>query len=324
MDIHTRNIIRRGLTGYYRPIIYLPPVLYFNLGLPLPPSTADKTVALIRLTIPPPADGPPSASTVIIAKVASPASMDKALQGAFLDALRLWFEEKERILCKGDLIAITLDEETARLRPKDDDESIQKGTNRPTTVAYFKVTSLEDDAGSKQDDIHPAFYGHGRRIVPSQTKLVQTGTEHSRVPSGSISHFYNLVNKLPLMRTATPAYKEVYELISSSLHPLGRDFQLSCNALVQGPRGGGKTTMIREVAEELGVHLYEFSAYDVVSETDAKTEVHLRAKFDKAAALSPCIVLIKSIEGLAKKSAVVETGQGNERRARTSTLQWIT
>ncbi|KAL1926662.1 hypothetical protein VTP01DRAFT_5557 [Rhizomucor pusillus] len=292
-----------------RSIIYLPPVLYFNLGLPLPPSTADKTVALIRLTIPPPADGPPSASTVNIAKVASPASMDKALQGAFLDALRLWFEEKERILCKGDLIAITLDEETARLRPKDDEESIQKGTNRPTTVAYFKVTSLEDDAGSKQDDIHPAFYGHGRRIVPSQTKLVQTGTEHSRVPSGSISHFYNLVNKLPLMRTATPAYKEVYELISSSLHPLGRDFQLSCNALVQGPRGGGKTTMIREVAEELGVHLYEFSAYDVVSETDAKTEVHLRAKFDKAAALSPCIVLIKSIEGLAKKSAVVETGQ---------------
>ncbi|KAI8141111.1 P-loop containing nucleoside triphosphate hydrolase protein [Fennellomyces sp. T-0311] len=290
-------------------IVYVPPVLYINLGLPLPPaSTEDATLCLTRLTVPPPAAGPPVASEVSIARVASPSSMDKSLQSSLLEALRQWFENKERILCEGDLIAVPLDEESARLRARDEDDS-NTSSRKPTTLAYFKVTSIEQDR-EDNTEVHPSFYGSGRRIVPSRTKMVQTGIEHSRVPIGSsLTHYYDLINKLPLHRSKTAAYLQMRELVSSSLHALGRDFQLSCNALVHGPRGGGKATLVREIAEELGVHLMEFSVYDVVSETDAKTEVHLRAKFDKAAALTPCIVLIRSIEGLARKSAVVETGQ---------------
>lgn len=241
--------------------------------------------------------------------------MDKSLQNAFLEALKQWFEERERVLCNGDLIVIRLNEEQARLHSRNDDESVHQKTIDATTLAYFKVTSMEEEetnAKTDSDGIHPSFYGHGRRIVPSHTKMIQTGIEHSRVPIGSLTHYYDLVNKLPLHRTQTPAYSQLFELVSSSLHPLGRDFQLSCNALVQGPRGGGKATLVREVAEDLGIHLFEFSACDIVSETDAKTEVHMRAKFDKAASLTPCIMLIRMIEDLAQKSAVVETGQGME------------
>ncbi|KAI9491641.1 P-loop containing nucleoside triphosphate hydrolase protein [Zychaea mexicana] len=293
-----------------RSVVFVPPVLYFNLGLPLPPSSADNaTLCLTRLTVPPPAAGPPVASEVSIARVASPTSMDKGLQSPLLEALKQWFEDKDRILCEGDLIAVPLDEESVRLRARDDEDSNSSHGRKPTTMAYFKVTSLEEEQGATQEGVHPSFYGSGRRIVPSRTKMVQTGIEHSRVPIGSMSHYYDFVTKLPLHRSKTAAYAQMRELVSSSLHPLGRDFQLSCNALVHGPRGGGKATLIREIAEDLGVHLFEFSVYDVVSETDAKTEVYLRAKFDKAAALTPCIVLIRSIEGLARKSAVVETGQ---------------
>lgn len=240
--------------------------------------------------------------------------MDKSLQNAFLEALKQWFEERERILCNGDLIVIRLNEEQARLHSRNDDDSAHQKAIDATTLAYFKVTSMEEEMSAKSDidGIHPTFYGHGRRIVPSHTKMIQTGIEHSRAPIGSLTHYYDLVNKLPLYRTQTPAYNQLFELISSSLHPLGRDFQLSCNALVQGPRGGGKATLVREVAEDLGIHLFEFSACDIVSETDAKTEVHMRAKFDKAATLTPCIMLIRMIEDLAQKSAVVETGQGRE------------
>lgn len=248
-----------------------------------------------------------------MARIASPSSMDKALQTPFLEALKQWFEEKERIVCEGDVVAVCLDEESARLRPLEDEPS-NTTIGNPTTVAYFKVTSLEDDDEDKETtenhSVHPAFYGHGRRISPSRTKMIQTGVEHLRVPGGSISQYYNFANKLPLKRTQSKAFEEIYELVSSSLHPLGLDVELSCNALLHGPRGGGKATLVREVTEELGVHLFEVTAYDVVSETDAKTEVHLRAKFEKAAALSPCVVLLRGIEGLAKKSAVVETGQG--------------
>lgn len=272
--------------------------------------------------MPPPTAGPPIASSVNVARIASPSSMDKSLQAPFLEALKRWFEEKERILCNGDVIAICLDEENGRLRPRDDEEpTTLKEERAPTTVGYFKVTSLADESSNTDSSIHPAFYGHGRRIVPSRTKMVQTGVEQSRVPVGSISHYYRFTNKLPLYRSKTAAYQQLYELVSSSLHPLSREFELSCNALVQGPRGGGKATLVREIAEDLGVHLFEFSAYDVVSDTDAKTEVHLRAKFDKAAVLAPCIVLIRSIEGLARKSAVIETGQG--KTSEKSPDSWI-
>ncbi|KAI8384516.1 P-loop containing nucleoside triphosphate hydrolase protein [Radiomyces spectabilis] len=292
-------------------MIYLPPVLYFNLDLPLPPaSVSDVKVNITRLATPPPVEGPPRASALNVARIASPVSMDKSLQNAVLDALRTWFEEKDRILCKNDIIAVTLDREAARLRPHEtEDESVALKTGPPTTLAYFKVTNLEDEATSESADIHPAYYGAGRRIVPSYTKMVQTGVEHSRVPVGTISQYYELAHQLPLGRPQTAAYAQLHELVSSSLHPLGRDFELSCNVLLHGPRGGGKATLVHTIAEELGVHVFEFTAYDVVSETDAKTEVHLRAKFEKAAALAPCIVLLRGIEGLAKKSAVVETGQ---------------
>ncbi|KAI9483939.1 MAG: P-loop containing nucleoside triphosphate hydrolase protein [Benjaminiella poitrasii] len=290
-------------------IVYLPPALYFNLNLPLPPASIENVKITVTKVNDPPSEGPSIAQAVTIARVASPASMDKALQTVFLESLKSWFEAKERIVCKGDVIAICLDEESARLDPQDNELNSRIIQTKPTTLAYFKVTRL--DSGENNDDTktHPSYFGSGRRIIPSKTQMIQTGVEYSRVPIGHISSYYNFGKALPLVRSSSAAFKQLYKLISSSLHPLGRDFELSCNALFHGPRGGGKAVLVKEVAESLGVHLYEFSIYDIISDTDAKTEVHLRAKFDKAAALAPCIVLIRHMEGLAKKSAVVESGQ---------------
>ncbi|EIE87049.1 hypothetical protein RO3G_11760 [Rhizopus delemar RA 99-880] len=256
----------------------------------------------------PPADGAPISSAVTIARVASPTSMDKALQSVCLDSLKQWFEQKERIVCKGDVIAVPINEDSARLRTLDNDSYLKSLYEKPTTLAYFKVVRLDlgDDSNSQ---VHPSYYGSGRRIIPSKTQMVQTGVEYSRVPTGSISHYYNFVEQLPLIRSSSFAYNQLYELVSSSLHFVDLDFELSCNALFHGPRGGGKSTLVKEVSEALGVHVYEFSVYDILSDTDAKTEAYLRAKFDKAAALAPCVMLIKHMEGLAKKSAVVESGQ---------------
>ncbi|KAI9348358.1 P-loop containing nucleoside triphosphate hydrolase protein [Pilaira anomala] len=294
--------------------VYLAPVLYFNLGLPLPPAPMDTATLTITKVNAPAVEGPPVATAVSIARIASPASMDKSLQSAFLESLKHWFEAKERIVCKGDVIGICLDEEAARFKPQETEEAEaeaeESGTtvySKPTTLAYFKVTRLADMVDETK--VHPSYFGSGRRIVPSKTQMVQTGVEYSRVPVGSISHYYDFSKKLPFKRSSSVAYHQLHELMSSSLHPLGRDFELSCNVLFHGPRGGGKTTLVKEVVEDLGLHVYEFSVYDIVSDTDAKTEVHLRAKFEKASALAPCVVLIKHMEGLAKKSAVVESGQ---------------
>ncbi|KAI7871610.1 P-loop containing nucleoside triphosphate hydrolase protein [Spinellus fusiger] len=286
--------------------VHLSPVLYFNLGLPLPPSTQQPIVTLTRLHQP---MGPPVASAVTIARIASPCSMDKSLQVAFLDALKHWFEVKERIVCKNDILAIPLDQESTRLRPQGEEEVVVMSggaTNTLTTLAYFKVTRLEHTDTST---VHPAYYGHGRKIVPSVTQMIQTGVEQSRVPVGHLSRYYKFASPLPRERSTTPAYHQLQALVSSSLHPLGRDFELSCNVLLSGPKGGGKATLVREVVESLGIHVFDMAAYDCVSDTDAKTQVHLRSRFEKAIALAPCIVLLRGIEALARKSAVVESGQ---------------
>ncbi|KAG1151472.1 hypothetical protein G6F37_001953 [Rhizopus arrhizus] len=289
-------------------IVYIPPALYFNLELPLAPTPVENVKITITRVENPPSDGAPISSAVTIARVASPTSMDKALQSVCLDSLKQWFEQKERIVCKGDVIAVPINEDSARLRTLDNDSCLKSLYEKPTTLAYFKVVRLDlgDDSNSQ---VHPSYYGSGRRIIPSKTQMVQTGVEYSRVPTGSISHYYNFVEQLPLIRSSSFAYNQLYELVSSSLQFVDLGFELSCNALFHGPRGGGKSTLVKEVSEALGVHIYEFSVYDILSDTDAKTEAYLRAKFDKAAALAPCVMLIKHMEGLAKKSAVVESGQ---------------
>ncbi|KAI9280140.1 P-loop containing nucleoside triphosphate hydrolase protein [Umbelopsis sp. AD052] len=258
-------------------------------------------------------EGPPVAKALTVARVASVVSVDKLLQNALLDALKQWFEERTRIVCEGDILAVSLDEDPARLLPQgrdmDDFSHLSLPIpSKPTAMAYFKITRLEEDE-RKQDDPHPAYFGAGRKISTSYTHMVQTGLELSRVPIGEISRYYGLTRKLPKCQTDIPAYNQIFNLLSSSLHPLAKDLNLSCTVLVQGPRGGGKSTVVKWVAEHVGVHVFEINAFDIVGETDAKTEVYLRAKFEKAMVMSPCVILLRGIEGLARKSAVVETGQ---------------
>jgi peroxin-6 len=286
------------------------------LGLPLPPSSIEHGNLYITRLTKPVADGPPVAKAVTVARVASVTSVDKVLQNALLDALRQWFEEKTRIVCEGDVLAVSVDEDPARLLPQGRDMADFSHLNlpipsRPTAVAYFQITSLEEDQ-RKEDEPHPAYFGAGRRISPSYTHMVQTGLEHSRVPVGEISRYHRLASQLPKCQPDIPAYGQIFNLLSSSMHPLAKDLNLSCTVLVQGPRGGGKSTVVKWVAEHVGVHVFEINAFDIVGETDAKTEVYLRAKFEKAMVMAPCAILLRGIEGLARKSAVVETGQGKQ------------
>ncbi|KAG2181260.1 hypothetical protein INT43_008843 [Umbelopsis isabellina] len=296
-----------------KSIAYLSPQLAFNLGLPLPPSSIEHGSLYITRLTKPVTDGPPIAKAVTVARVASVTAVDKVLQNALLDALKQWFEEKTRIVCEGDVLAVSVDEDPARLLPQARDMEDFSHLNlpnpsRPTAVAYFQITSLEEDQ-RKDDEPHPAYFGAGRRISPSYTHMVQTGLEHSRVPVGDISRYHQLASQLPRCQPDIPAYGHIFNLLSSSMHPLAKDLNLSCTVLVQGARGGGKSTVVKWVAEHVGVHVFEISAFDIVGETDAKTEVYLRAKFEKAMVMAPCVILLRGIEGLARKSAVVETGQ---------------
>lgn len=89
---------------------YLSPLLHFNLGFPVPPLTSTTPLTLTRLKSQPLIPhGAPLARAITCARVASPLSVDKQLQPAFLDALKRYFESGARIVCEGDLVAVSVD-----------------------------------------------------------------------------------------------------------------------------------------------------------------------------------------------------------------------
>ncbi|KAF9140740.1 peroxisomal assembly protein [Mortierella sp. GBA39] len=285
--------------GLGLPRVYLPAGLYFNLGSP---ATLIIDAAHLKQ------EEPTIAKAVTVARVASPATVDKALQTACLEALKEWFEEYERVVCEGDVIGVEIDEEAAKLAPRqlgpedasDLDIRLPLSASTLKTTIYFKLTHLED-AGSPNK--------HTQLVDPSVTKMIQSGLEHSRVPPKLKRNARSPA--IPALDDASgpKAFAQLYQLVSSGLHPFSSKLGLNCTVLLHGARGIGKKTVIDWVADMAGIHVMEVNCFDIASDTDAKTEVAVRAKFDKAVACGPCILVLRHIDALARKSVALETGQ---------------
>ncbi|KAF9929614.1 peroxisomal assembly protein [Linnemannia zychae] len=281
------------------PRVYLPAGLHFNLGSP-----AVLTIDAAHLK----QEEPTIAKAVTVARVASPATVDKALQTACLEALKEWFEEYERVVCEGDVIGVEIDEEAAKLAPKqlssedagDFDIRLPLTSSPLKTTIYFKLTHLEDAGGPNK---------HTQLVDPSVTKMIQSGLEHSRVPPKLKRNVRSPAIPALDDASAPKAFAQLYQLVSSGLHPFSSKLGLNCTVLLHGARGIGKKTVIDWVADLAGIHVMEVNCFDIASDTDAKTEVAVRAKFDKAVACGPCILMLRHIDALARKSVALETGQ---------------
>ncbi|KAG0308529.1 peroxisomal assembly protein [Dissophora globulifera] len=281
------------------PRVYIPAGLHFNFGAP-----ATLTIDSVHLK----QDEPTVARAVTVARVASPPTVDKALQTACLEALKEWFEDYERVVCEGDVIGVEIDEEAAKLTPKqvssadasDIDVRLPLNPSDMKTTIYFKLTHLED-AGKPNK--------HTQLVDPSVTKMIQSGLEHSRVPPKLKRNARSPAIPALDDPSAPQAFPQLYQLVSSGLHPFSSKLGLNCTVLLHGARGIGKKTVVDWVADLAGIHLMDVNCFDIASDTDAKTEVAVRAKFDKAVACGPCILLLHHIDALARKSVALETGQ---------------
>lgn len=74
--------------------------------------------------------------------------------------------------------------------------------------------------------------------------------------------------------------------------------------------------MASRTAASVGMHISFVDAFDLVGDTDVKTEGMLRARFARAMDASPCVLFISHVEALARKSQSVETGQGEFKACR--------
>lgn len=276
--------------------LYLSPFLCHNLG-----NSGLKAVQVSKLSTDS-AKVIPTANEVTISRLASPTTTDRTLQSCFLSALRSYFESCHRIVRNGDVIAVPIDTILAQTlyTPGGDDQMDVSGvipSGRPNDVAWFKITSLVSTTDSEQC-----------LIDPSKTRMVQSGLIAENSVDISLGwREYLSLPKLPDFGLNDPSnndfqYAEkLRQLLAASISPHGAALQTTI-LVHSSKRGTGKTTLVKSVAGQLGIHCFEIDCYNIIGDSDVKTIGALRARLDRATSISPCIVLLRHIDAIAKKS----------------------
>ncbi|KAI0781289.1 AAA-domain-containing protein [Trametes elegans] len=317
--VHARDEIANG------PGVYLSPQLLHNLH----PSTALELKPEVSIRPSPFGSRRPTipvAKTVTIARVASAFSTDRTYQPLFLQALQGYFKDTTRLVKQGDVIAVGINtDDLLRLANASDEEDTGdleplelESSDNPNELVYFLVTNLEHNVPSRLGETSAldmyvgATVGElGCWVDPSATRMVQTGIEHSRIPD--MDQYLGTTQTVPPPSDAIPnqetAYGKLLALAAAALNRRAVDYHLQLSILLQGPRGAGKSTTAGWVAQRLGIHLLEVDCYDVIGDTDAKTEGTLQARFERAASCSPCILLLKHIDAFAQSTQGLEPGK---------------
>lgn len=291
-------------------MIYLPPILYHNL---LGSSASPSIFPSVSLRQVSKQKSYPMAKAVTLGRIPSPASTDRVLQGAFFQALKVHFETARRVIRAGDLILLGIDETLARVTATDETDNevmsdyTQSSSRRNDTVGWFKIVRVE----TEEDD----QWTGDAQVDSASTRMVQSGIQKARIPpASSWAGYYDLPSlPVPTKEPGGPCAR-LSELVQSTFSKSGRRARAMATILLHGARGSGKRTLVASVAASLGMHLLEVNCYDLVGETDVKTEAYLRLRFEKAAQCSPCLLLLRNIDALAKKKDDMESGQESTMR----------
>lgn len=279
---------------------------------------------------------PPCARELKLQKIATPLSTERTLQNALFAGLKRHFAGRTRIVRKGDLIAIPIDEDLGRtlyqptsaedleidnlLSNSALEDSRPTKSVKPTGVAWFKISYV----GSARENVDDAegddIWGGAVSIDASETGMMQSGSEKSRLPSiidNSWEYYLGLksVSKSGTESTSVPELRKHHvstlqrrlrELIAAATSPRAIHLQLQPLAilLVSTQRNIGKVSMASRACADIGLHTFKIDAYDIVSEggagSDVKTAAFLEARAERAMTCGPefCALLIQHIEAL--------------------------
>ncbi|TVY48643.1 Peroxisomal biogenesis factor [Lachnellula occidentalis] len=318
------------------PIVYLSPVLLANMEntpycrlsalkrAPQPARTAQPKITS--------SSRPPCAQELTLSKISTPLSTDRNFQDALFANLKGHFANRVRVVRKGDLVAIPIDEDLGRTlyEPSASDE-IQEllsnsalGTTKSARqsklsgVGWFKIVyiGISKDETSDDEDI----WGGAASIDSQVTKMMQSGSATGRVPGtmDSTWEYYLGLKAVPKSETSTTSMPEaprhqvttlqrrLRELIAAATSPRAIHLQQQPLAilLVSTQRNIGKATLASKACADIGLHTYSIDAYDIMTEgragSDTNTIAYLETRADKAMACGPefCSVLIRHIEAL--------------------------
>ena len=287
---------------------------------------------------------PPCAKEVTLLRLSTPLSTDRALQNTLLAGLRGYFERKQRLVKSGDLIAVAVNAGLGKTiqqassqgdsdlngdellsDPKFDPEQTRPTKLEHLGVAWFKVgqVKLSGTTVAETGDDDP--WGSLAVVDSSSTRMVQAGSTKGRLP-GTMSNswqYYLGVKMTPARQSGPTALSQFHGgQISPFVSPLRRRLRDLITAatsfrairlnlpplvvlLSSTQRSIGKAETAARACADLGTHMFEIDAYDILTDGgagggDVKTEAFLKARFDRAMSCGAedCALLLRHVDAL--------------------------
>lgn len=156
----------------------------------------------------------------------------------------------------------------------------------PRNMIYFMVTGMEPSD-------EPIL-----RVNCNQTALVLGGSASAPVPP--YSFFAASGDSVPLHGEIV---EKLASIIAPALCPSNILPKIKFSTFLYGPSGCGKRTVVRHVANHLGLHVVECSCHDLMTSSESGAPAALVAAFKEAQKYSPCMILLRHFDAIGNTSS---------------------
>ncbi|KAM3418565.1 hypothetical protein BST61_g4542 [Cercospora zeina] len=319
--------------------IHLSPILLANLGdatnISMTTIAANKRASLKRPMTPrspsTSARMPPTASEVTLRKVVTPISTERSLNNTLFANLKQYFEERQRIVRPGDLLAVPIDESLGRSVYEGEVEQDGSSTGALLShlgplndvrdhggrrnVAWFTIEGVSVSSAEDPDAQDADAWGDAASIDPSKMTMRQSGDDRRKLPSASSNpwQYYLGIRKVQAKSASASTVSGLPEAVQPYISPLQRRLRelmavsISPRAVHLGmppltvlvtstQRNIGKASTIERACADLGIHFFVIDAHDIVSEggagVDTQVQGLLEARCERALDCGPDLTAI--------------------------------
>ncbi|KAF9646869.1 AAA-domain-containing protein [Thelephora ganbajun] len=310
-DIKTRRVVKvvawQGVLSERGEVVGDPAFLH-NLGAT--PLRSDVRSVFITVSpfgsLPPPL---PTARSVTVAQIVSPPGLNNSYGPSLLGGLRKYFQTSLRLVKRGDILIVPIETDPLSIHIAtalgDIPHVFDGNLEHPIGSAlernlFFLVTNIEYDVVPAHQTTTPDIYTGasagelGCWVDCQNTRILQAGTEQSGIPGC----WDNAPLRVPHHPTTIKGnvYWRLYRIFQVALMHSAPSYDLAVSVLLTGSRGVGKSTMVKTMANCLGIHLFEVDCYTLLQENSTRTENSLRGVFSQATDFSPCVLLLRHLE----------------------------
>ncbi|EFA78492.1 AAA ATPase domain-containing protein [Heterostelium album PN500] len=286
--------------------VYLSPLSLFNLGYEPKSIIMSRTsnfnaeISLLKGV------AFPTASQVKISRVKSSASDGHATYSNQL----IQFFDQVRIFKEGDLFAVESGENFGN-----------NAIDNP--LIFFKVESLQSPGAitTPSDEFDQLFV-----IDKEKSTMIQEGSSQSLLPA-HIQSFHSRGDQQQQECYDFIAYEKEFQKMIELTLPFFHSFEFDfkCTLLLKGASGVGKRTLLRQLSNHLGLHLFEVDCYQLYSFNEAEKELNIKRILERASEATPSLLLLSNFEVLEQSPSTTlnEKKESNISNILKETLQSI-